>query len=186
MKVSEDKSFLPNQSYILTLRTANVNLVSLQRFFFFSSSYISGLNDKITHFQPIKKKQRDFLNSIINFNKSLQVTHVEGTTDPQLSHDTSNQSHKTFPEIPSPPTSHAGGSVDIDIHKLEVLRAASAVQKASATVPDQEHPEKYMNLDSATLEEIVNNNLWYEDTQVLRLKSILNRRKVKKDLTQKS
>ena len=104
------------------------------------------------------------------------MTHVKSKIDPQLVHDTSNQ-------IPSPPIFHPGGSADIDIHKVEVLGAASAEQKASATVPDQEHPEKYLHLDNDTLKEIVNNNLWYEDTQVLKLKSIVNRRKVKKDLT---
>ena len=72
--------------------------------------------------------------------------------------------------------------MDIDIHKVEVLGAASAVQKASAIVPDQEHPEKYLNLDSDTLEEVVNNNLWYEDTQVLKLNKIGNKRKFDKDL----
>ena len=91
---------------------------------------------------------------------------------------TSNQRNKTFPEIRPPPISHPEGSSDIDIDKVEVLGAASAVHKASATVPDQEHPEKYLNLDSDTIEEVVNNNLWYEDTQVLKLKSIGNIREV--------
>ena len=111
---------------------------------------------------------------------------MKSKTDPQIPHDTFNQSHKTFSEIPSPPVSHPGGSVDIDIHKVKFLGAASNVQKASATMPDQEHPEKYLNLDSDALEEIVNNNLWYEETQVLKLKKIDNTRKVKKDPTQYS
>ena len=119
------------------------------------SSYILGLSDKIAHFQPIKMKHRGFFNSILDSHKSFQVTHAKSTTDQKLPHDTSNLSSKYFSEIPSPPISHAGGSVDIDIHKVEVLGAASAAQKASATVPDQEHPEKYLNLDSDTLEEIV-------------------------------
>ena len=68
--------------------------------------------------------------------------------------------------------------MDIDIHKVKFLGAASNVQKASATMPDQEHPEKYLNLDSDALEDIVNNNLWYEETQVLKLKSIGNIREV--------
>ena len=73
-------------------------------------------------------------------------------------------------------------TLDIEIHKVEVLGAFSAVQKASATVPDQEHPEKYLNLDSDTVEEVVNNNLWYEDTQALKLNKIGNRRKLNTDL----
>ena len=49
-------------------------------------------------------------------------------------------------------------------------------------MPDQEHPEKYLNLDNDTLEEVVNNNLWYEDTQALKLNKIGNRRKLNTDL----
>ena len=104
------------------------------------------------------------------------MTQVKSETDPQHPHNIFNQ----FPRIPSPPIPHPGGSEDIDIHKVEVLGAASAEQKASATVPDQEHPEKYTNFDSDTLEAVVNNNLWYEDTQILKLKSIGNIREVKK------
>ena len=73
---------------------------------------------------------------------------------------------------------HPGGSANIDIHKVEVLGAASVVQKASATVPDQKHPEKYMNFDSDTLEEVVNNNLWYKDTAVIKLHAMGRRGKL--------
>jgi hypothetical protein len=60
---------------------------------------------------------------------------------------------------------HPGGSKDIDVHKVEVLGAESVVQSASASVPDQAHPEKYSNFDSDLLQDIVEVNLWYKDTK---------------------
>jgi len=60
---------------------------------------------------------------------------------------------------------HPGGSTDIDVHKVEVLGAASVVQTASAKVPDQNHPEKYQNFDSDLLQDLVEINLWYKDTK---------------------
>lgn len=59
---------------------------------------------------------------------------------------------------------HPGGSKDIDVHKVEVLGAQSVVQAASASVPDQDHPEHYINSDSDLLQDIVEVNLWYKDT----------------------
>ena len=109
----------------------------------------------------------------MNSNVPFQVTNAKVTSETEPPHVISNP----FPQISSPPISHPGGSEDIDIHKVEVLGAASAVQKASATVPDQEHPEKYLNLDRDALEEVVNNNLWYEDTKVLKLNKIGSRKK---------
>jgi len=63
---------------------------------------------------------------------------------------------------------HPGGSTDIDVHKVEVLGAASVVQASSASVPDQEHPEKYQNFDSDLLQDVVEVNLWYKDTHKLK------------------
>lgn len=63
---------------------------------------------------------------------------------------------------------HPGGSKDIDVHKVEVLGAASVVQAPSASVPDQTHPEKYLNFDSDLLQDIVEVNLWYKDTKKLK------------------
>lgn len=63
---------------------------------------------------------------------------------------------------------HPGGSTDIDVHKVEVLGAASVVQAASATVPDQKHPEKYLNSDSDLLQDLVEVNLWYKDTKKMK------------------
>ena len=41
-------------------------------------------------------------------------------------------------------------------------------QAPSATVPDQEHPEKYMNFDTAWLDTVVHHNLWYKDTKAFK------------------
>jgi len=71
-------------------------------------------------------------------------------------------------DLSDEPVIHPGGSQDIDIHKVEVLGAASVVQAASATVPDQSHPEKYLNYDSNLLEDVVQHNLWYKQTKQLK------------------
>ena len=71
-------------------------------------------------------------------------------------------------DLSDEPVIHPGGSEDIDIHKVEVLGAASVVQAASATVPDQSHPEKYLNYDSNLLEDVVQHNLWYKQTKKLK------------------
>ena len=41
-------------------------------------------------------------------------------------------------------------------------------QAPSAKVPDQEHPEKYMNFDTAWLDTVVHHNLWYKDTKAFK------------------
>ena len=41
-------------------------------------------------------------------------------------------------------------------------------QAPSAAVPDQEHPEKYMNFDTAWLDTVVHHNLWYKDTKAFK------------------
>ena len=35
-------------------------------------------------------------------------------------------------------------------------------------MPDQEHPEKYMNFDTAWLDTVVHHNLWYKDTKAFK------------------
>jgi len=71
-------------------------------------------------------------------------------------------------DLSAEPVIHPGGSQDIDIHKVEILGAASVVQEASAKVPDQAHPEKYLNFDSDLLENVVAHNLWYKQTKKLK------------------
>jgi len=64
------------------------------------------------------------------------------------------------------PVIHPGGSIQVpDYHKVEVLGAQSVVQAASAEVPDQHHPEKYLNSDSELLKGVVDHNLWYKETK---------------------
>ena len=151
--------------------------------FLFLSFYISGLNDKLLHFLPLDSAKEEILSSLQPF-KTEAIIHDNSDTDTAVFTDLSNhltddQTHEPLPEISSVPVSHPGGSANIDIHKVEVLGAASVVQKASATVPDQKHPEKYMNFDSDTLEEVVNNNLWYKDTAVIKLHAMGRRGKVR-------
>jgi len=71
-------------------------------------------------------------------------------------------------DLSDEPVIHPGGSQDIDIHKVEILGAASVVQAASAQVPDQQHPEKYLNYDSDLLQNVVDHNLWYKQTKKLK------------------
>lgn len=71
-------------------------------------------------------------------------------------------------DLSDEPVIHPGGSQDIDIHKVEILGAASVVQQASAKVPDQNHPEKYLNFDSDLLKTVVDHNLWYKQTKKLK------------------
>jgi len=68
-------------------------------------------------------------------------------------------------DLSDEPVIHPGGSQDIDIHKVEILGAASVVQAASANVPDQHHPEKYLNYNSDLLKDVVEHNLWYKQTK---------------------
>ena len=39
-------------------------------------------------------------------------------------------------------------------------------QKPSASEPDQIDPEKYLNNDSETLKKVINNPVFYKDTQI--------------------
>lgn len=77
----------------------------------------------------------------------------------------------SIPDVTHEPVIHPGGGdavEHLDVHKVEVLGAASVVQAPSAKVPDQEHPEKYMNFDTAWLDTVVHHNLWYKDTKAFK------------------
>ena len=138
---------------------------------------ISGLNDKVTKFQPIYSNAEEVKPSRDDSNQSIQVNdnikHNISTGDIYFAPDVLNHIPKTFPQVLSPPIPHPGGSADIDLHKVEVLGAPSHVENASAIVPDQEHPEKYVNHDSDTIEEVVKNNLWYKDTGLLKSNNLI-------------
>jgi len=92
------------------------------------------------------------------------------TADHQTSEVFDNSLHSIdhSTDLSDEPVIHPGGSQDIDIHKVEILGAASVVQAASAQVPDQQHPEKYLNFDSDLLQNVVDHNLWYKQTKKLK------------------
>jgi len=76
---------------------------------------------------------------------------------------------------------HPGGGdakEHLDVHKVEVLGAASVVQAPSARFPDQAHPEKYMNFDTAWLDTVVHHALWYKDTKAMKHHKTGERHKV--------
>merc|ERR1740128_63467 len=71
-------------------------------------------------------------------------------------------------DIHRSPINHAGGSNDIDIHKLETVGVHSEHKKSSAVVPDQLHPEKYISIDCANVKRVVNQRIYYKDTKPLK------------------
>jgi len=69
------------------------------------------------------------------------------------------------PIIEAEPVIHPGGSQDVDYQKVQTIGVASVVQAASAKVPDQDHPEKYLNHDHSLLVSVVQHNLWRKQTK---------------------
>ena len=69
------------------------------------------------------------------------------------------------PIIEAEPVIHPGGSQDVDYQKVQTIGVASVVQAASAKVPDQDHPEKYLNQDHSLLVSVVQHNLWRKQTK---------------------
>jgi len=69
------------------------------------------------------------------------------------------------PIIEAEPVIHPGGSQDVDYQKVQTIGVASVVQAASAKVPDQEHPEKYLNHNHDLLLSVVEHNLWRKQTK---------------------
>lgn len=69
------------------------------------------------------------------------------------------------PIIEAEPVIHPGGSQDVDYQKVQTIGVASVVQAASAKVPDQDHPEKYLNHDHSLLVNVVEHNLWRKQTK---------------------
>ena len=51
---------------------------------------------------------------------------------------------------------------------IQCIAINQTFQAPSAQVPDQEHPEKYMNFDTAWLDTVVHHNLWYKDTKAFK------------------
>jgi len=71
-------------------------------------------------------------------------------------------------DIHSAPVNHPGeGGHGLDVHKFEKIGVHSSVQKSSAQVPDQIHPEKYTSVDCSNIRKVVNTPLYYKDTKQL-------------------
>jgi len=62
------------------------------------------------------------------------------------------------------PVIHPGGSQDVDYNKVSHIGVQTVVQAASAQVPDQSHPEKYLNHNHDHLLDVVQHNLWRKET----------------------
>ncbi len=86
------------------------------------------------------------------------------------------------PVLSHEPVIHPGGSQAVDYNKVshvgvhtvvQVTRllmfksslTRSDLQASSAQVPDQTHPEKYLNHNHEHLLDVVQHNLWYKETK---------------------
>ena len=86
------------------------------------------------------------------------------------------------PVLSHEPVIHPGGSQAVDYNKVshvgvhtvvQVIRllmfksslTSSDLQASSAQVPDQTHPEKYLNHNHEHLLDVVQHNLWYKETK---------------------
>ena len=72
------------------------------------------------------------------------------------------------PIIEAEPVIHRGGSQSVDYQKVQTIGVESVVQAASAGVPDQSHPEKYLNHNHDLLLSVVEHNLWRKETKKLK------------------
>jgi len=72
------------------------------------------------------------------------------------------------PIIEAEPVIHPGGSQSVDYQKVQTIGVESVVQAASAGVPDQSHPEKYLNHNHDLLLSVVEHNLWRKETKKLK------------------
>lgn len=72
------------------------------------------------------------------------------------------------PIIEAEPVIHPGGSQSVDYQKVQTIGVESVVQAASAGVPDQSHPEKYLNHNHDLLHSVVEHNLWRKQTKALK------------------
>merc|ERR1711862_481348 len=69
------------------------------------------------------------------------------------------------PIIAEEPVIHPGGSQSVDYNKVSHVGVHSVVQAASAQVPDQSHPEKYLNHNHDWVVNVVEHNLWRKETK---------------------
>lgn len=69
------------------------------------------------------------------------------------------------PVLSHEPVIHPGGSQAVDYNKVSHVGVHTVVQASSAQVPDQSHPEKYLNHNHEHLLDVVQHNLWYKETK---------------------
>lgn len=69
------------------------------------------------------------------------------------------------PVLSHEPVIHPGGSQGVDYNKVSHVGVHTVVQASSAKVPDQSHPEKYLNHNHDHLLDVVEHNLWYKETK---------------------
>lgn len=69
------------------------------------------------------------------------------------------------PVLSHEPVIHPGGSQGVDYNKVSHVGVHTVVQASSAQVPDQSHPEKYLNHNHDHLIDVVEHNLWYKQTK---------------------
>ena len=86
------------------------------------------------------------------------------------------------PVLSHEPVIHPGGSQGVDYNKVShvgvhtvvqvtkivdvlLMLTCSDPQASSARVPDQSHPEKYLNHNHEHLLDVVEHNLWYKETK---------------------
>ena len=64
--------------------------------------------------------------------------------------------------------SHVGVHTVVQVTRLLMFKSSlthSDLQASSAQVPDQTHPEKYLNHNHEHLLDVVQHNLWYKETK---------------------
>ena len=64
--------------------------------------------------------------------------------------------------------SHVGVHTVVQVIRLLIIKSSltfSDLQASSAQVPDQTHPEKYLNHNHEHLLDVVQHNLWYKETK---------------------
>jgi len=81
-----------------------------------------------------------------------------------LTSDISENTIDGEPIIAQEPVIHPGGSQSVDYNKVSHIGVHTVVQAASAQVPDQSHPEKYLNHNHDHLVDVVGHNLWRKET----------------------
>jgi len=91
------------------------------------------------------------------------VTIISDGPTVDLTNDVFDNTIDGEPIIEQEPVIHPGGSQSVDYNKVSHIGVHTVVQAASAQVPDQSHPEKYLNHDHDHLLDVVHHNLWRKE-----------------------